>query len=380
MEVMKITRFIAILSILIGTVLFLLTQVIESRLFEIKGLQMPQINDRQNTEQIFVMSYVYNDILAENPDTYYTDSVNRTGGALTEVSPPYFNLNLNGELEDINRINPNFIREMHKKSIKVIPYLTDNWNEIKASAALENKEELVQQLLRVMEEFNLDGVNVDIEHVTDKDRNTYNDFIKLLRENLPDEKVLSVAVAANPNGWTTGWHGAYDYSTLAQFSDYLMLMTYDEHSLYHETPGPVASLPFVEKTIQYALDQDVPSEKIVMGVPFYGRIWKSDNSINGLDVSLIIANNLIDLYDGQVFYDQEKQSPMATFTIKQNDDSFKLEKWGQVLTPGTYTLWYENEKSIKAKQKLVQKYKLKGTGIWSLGQEPDGTWDYFTDF
>ena len=39
-----------------------------------------------------------------------------------------------------------------------------------------------------------------------------------------------------------------DYTKLAEHADYLMIMSYDEH---YETgnPGPIASLGFVEKSI-----------------------------------------------------------------------------------------------------------------------------------
>ena len=50
---------------------------------------------------------------------------------------------------------------------------------------------------------------------------------------------------------------------------------------------------------------------------------------------------------------------------------------GKELAAGTYTVWFDNEQSIKAKLKLVGKYKLKGTGSWSLNQEADDTWSYY---
>lgn len=66
---------------------------------------------------------------------------------------------------------------------------------------------------------------------------------------------------------------------------------------------------------------------------------------------------------------------MATFTIKKSDDLSTVN--GTKLSPGTYTLWYENEKSIKAKLQLIKKYNLKGTGTWSLGKETAHTWEYY---
>lgn len=47
-------------------------------------------------------------------------------------------------------------------------------------------------------------------------------------------------MAANPKGWTTGWHGSYDYKSLAEYADYLMIMAYDE-SWNGSSEGPVAS-------------------------------------------------------------------------------------------------------------------------------------------
>lgn len=68
-------------------------------------------------------------------------------------------------------------------------------------------------------------------------------------------------------------------------------------------------------------------------------------------------------------------SPYATFTINENDEKILVN--GKILSAGSYTIWYENEDSIKDKLQLVHKYNLKGTGSWSLGQELPSTWDYY---
>lgn len=75
----------------------------------------------------------------------------------------------------------------------------------------------------------LDGVNVDIENVTEKQRTQYTELVRRLRESLPSDKEVSVAVAANPSGWNTGWHGSYDYAELGKYADHLFIMAYDEH-------------------------------------------------------------------------------------------------------------------------------------------------------
>ena len=68
-------------------------------------------------------------------------------------------------------------------------------------------------------------------------------------------------------------------------------MAYDEH-WSSSTPGPVASLPWCERVGAYAIST-IPVEKLVMGVPFYGRAWqdkKNDRALKFRTTEQIIVN------------------------------------------------------------------------------------------
>ena len=123
--------------------------------------------------------------------------------------------------------------------------------------------------------------------------------------------------------------------------------------------GSRGGLPFVEKSIQYALTQ-IPSSKLVLGIPFYGRLWNGQTAYDGAGVTNQLASTLAAKYGGTEIYDAKEQSVRSEFTIDANDPRTKV--FGQHLPNGSYTLWYENERRLKAKLELVQKYKLKGTG------------------
>ena len=69
-------------------------------------------------------------------------------------------------------IDPLFIELCTNLPLKLIPYLSDHWNETKASAAFLNKDKLIPQMINLINQYNLDGVQIDIEHVTEKDRKT----------------------------------------------------------------------------------------------------------------------------------------------------------------------------------------------------------------
>ncbi|WP_312096593.1 glycosyl hydrolase family 18 protein [Niallia sp.] len=320
-------------------------------------------------EVTFNMSYLY----FGNTKSYISQ-IDKTQGNLSLVSPSYFDINADGSLKITTQFDSTFVKEMHNRGIKVVPFLSNHWDRNVGRAALNNREKLTTQIADFIIKNNLDGIQVDIENTTEIDRDAYTDLVKLLREKLPSDKEVSVAVAANPNGWTKGWHGTYDYKELAKYSSYLMVMAYDES--YEGSPeGPVASYGWVEKSIQYALKQGISPDKIVLGIPFYGRYWKEGEATGGTGISNVRVDELLSKYGGTVVFDEATKSPKATITIKQGDPVTTIA--GKTLTPGTYKIWYENSDSIAAKFELIHKYNLKGSGSWSLGQESTSIWQNF---
>lgn len=317
----------------------------------------------------FNMSYLY----FGNTESYLSQ-IDKTKGNLNLVSPSFFDIHPNGTLNVTNQFSEKLVSEVHKRNMKVVPFLSNHWDRELGRSALANRESLSSQIANFIMKNNLDGVNIDIENVTEKDRDAYTHFVKLLRNKLPKDKEVSVAIAANPYGWTQGWHGSYDYKALATYADYLFIMAYDEH-YEGGTAGPVASRDWVEKSIQYAIDQNVSNEKIVLGFPFFGRYWKEGSAQGGFGVGVYQVESLITKYKGVVSYDQTNKSPKATITIKSGDPLPVIH--GKTLQPGKYVFWYENLTSLKAKVDLVHKYDLKGTGSWSLGDENTAIWSNY---
>lgn len=308
---------------------------------------------------------------------YYTGgdsaAVTKAEGALNEVSPAWFELSEDGSLKVSSAANRGFVDAMHDQGIRVVPFLSNHWDRSLGAAALKNAEALTDQLARAVAQYNLDGVSLDLENMTAADAGAYTDLTALLREKLPQGKTIAVAVAANPRNFTTGWHASYDYKGLAQHADYLMVMAYDEHYRGSE-PGAVAGLEFVENSIRYALRYADP-QKIVLGVPFYGRIWGDGNeTVNGVGISEKQTRELVKRFGGTVTYDESAGTAVARFTVP---DGSGVTVAGISLAKGTYTVYYADERAKKEILRLVNTYDLRGTGSWSLGQENGDVWDYY---
>lgn len=306
-----------------------------------------------SNEGKYAMSYIYFGTASDRVDVSLLSS-----HALDVVSPCFFEIDANGNLKTL--INTSYIEQMHDAKLKVVPFLSNHWNRTAGQIALRDPVGLAMQIIPYIEKYNLDGINVDIENVTHTERDAMTEFVKTLRENIPKEKEVSVAVAANPKNWQLGWHGSYDYEQLGKYSDHLFLMTYDEH-YSGGVAGPVASIQFVEESILYAL-QYVAPEKIVVGLPFFGRVWDTAGDVKGKSVTW----SALDAY--------LKQNP----DIPQYYDEHTKSVYVEVYNNGKkYIIWIENLRSIKEKLLLVDKYDLKGAGNWSGGNEPAELWDYY---
>ena len=320
----------------------------------------------------YTMGYLYS-----GTDHQQIEYVNQANNSLDVVSPSYFDIREDGSLK-LNYLSAFFIKTMHDQGIRVVPFLSNHWNRTAGINALADVEALSTQVANYVEEYDLDGVNVDIENVTHEQRDQYTERVRLLREKIPEHKEVSVAVAANPKNWQTGWHGSYDYAALAKYADHLLIMAYDEHHEGGEA-GPVASIDFVENSIRYALERTTP-DKIVIGIPFYGRVWSlDDDRIIGKGVSNQTIVRILNDCESTVTYDEESQSVKAEFTVTAENGRYTVGG-DFVLLPGNYVVWFDNAQSYEAKLSLIETYNLKGAGAWSLGQEDTSIWDYYEDW
>ncbi len=315
------------------------------------------------------LSYLYG-----GNTSIYENNVSRTRDCLNTLVPCYFGITGSGALLRESSMDATFLRDMKSKGVQVIPYVGNHWDQDKARAALANRKIFAQAIGDMVRGYDLDGIDIDIENINEKDRDNFTDLIRLIRANLPDGKVLSVCVPANPNGWTVGWHGAYDYAKLAQYCDYLFIMTYDE-SWQGGPAGPVASYSFIENSIKYALTK-TNKDKIVIGLPFYGRYWVEGQTSGGAAFTVSDIENLTSRYNARVWYDNAHQCARATMTITAADVNTGI--WGgKKLSAGVYDIWYENETSYEKKLALVRKYDVLGVGSWALGQEPEHIWEHY---
>ena len=103
------------------------------------------------------------------------------------------------------------------------------------------------------------------------DKFLYTKFIKTVSEKLHMHgKEISVDITVNSN--SPNWSLCYDRKGMAAYVDYEVIMGYDQTPGGSRYSGPVSSYSWLKHHIAMLLKQ-VPNNKLVLGLPFYTRIW-----------------------------------------------------------------------------------------------------------
>lgn len=284
------------------------------------------------------------------------------------ISPTWFYLNDNeGNLANLASLD--YVNYCHSQGVEVWALFSNLENKDADSTYVlthtSTRQNLVNQIVSMAIQYNLDGINLDFEAL---DREAVGDaYIQFVRE-------LSLKCQANgivlsiDNYVPTEYTSFYCRSEQANFADYIIMMGYDEHYAGSDA-GSVASLSWVEQGIKDTL-KEVPEDQMILGMPFYTRIWCLTPNSEDSDTEIIYETS-------------STACGMRTAMNQAKDYNVEpewLEDCGQYYAEyeadgSIYKIWIENAESIDAKLQLCEKYALAGGSFWKLGFETSDTWD-----
>jgi spore germination protein len=212
------------------------------------------------------------------------------------------------------------------------------------------RNNLLQQIAKAADPF--DGIQLDLEYMPARDHINFLSFISDVKK-ASGNKPISVCVPARIRKIEDD---VYPYREIGQLADRVIVMAYDEHWA-NGNPGPIASLEWCEKVADYAT-KVIPKQKIVMGMPFYGRTWADANPANGwyyTSINRLLKENDIDKI--------ERENSIPYFTYK---------------TEVTVTGWFEDSYSLVQKCRLYNSKGITNVSFWRIGQEDPDFWQWVT--
>lgn len=153
----------------------------------------------------------------------------------------------------------------------------------------------------------------------------------------------------------------YDRTVLGDAADYLIFMAYDQNGIGSKKSGTVAGYNWIETSIKKFINTyEVESEKLILGIPFYTRIWTEDMDGN-LQGSAVVNMKDVD-------------SNIPNGVKKEWNDVLKQNYVEYTLGSKIKKMWIEDLDSIKAKLSLVKTYQLGGVASWAKDREDKEVW------
>jgi spore germination protein YaaH len=312
-------------------------------------------------------------------------------GSMRDVSPFWFN----ATGVDAITIDPNadqaatdaFMQAAAQANVAVVPSIVDalpagEMAAILADPALRSRH--VAAIDTFAEAGDYDGIDLDYEQFAFADgRDTWAStrpnwvaFIEELGAALhADGRTLTVSIPPVYDAEQTVESGywVYDYGAIAPHVDRIRVMAYD---FSVGDPGPIAPLEFVQRSIDGALATTGAPEKIVLGIPVYGRNWPvtvtgtcpADTVLEGtVSVNNRTVDELIALRSAAPVFDEVTGEWSFDYQLEFGDGATSCVQQRRV--------HYVDADGVRSRMDLARDNGLGGVALWAFGFEDAAVWD-----
>lgn len=327
-----------------------------------KSVQMPAVDNYKEPEYKRTVldgkvNMVWHSVagIAGNATLY--DRLAKTK-SVNVVGPTWFSvLNESGSVD--SRAQQDYVDYVHEQGMQVWAVL-DNFNgpdgvQESFMALDASRAAVIEKVVGTAKEMGIEGINADIEGVSEVSGENYIEFIRELSIACRNEGLIFSV----DNYVPYNFNDYYRLDEQGVFADYVVIMGYDEHYAGSTEPGSVASLDYVTYGIEEAL-KEVPVEKLVNAIPFYSRIWKTTSEGMGSEaygmseIQQFISNHNMEVdWNGMVGQNYAESA----------DDE------------ATYQIWVEDADSIEKKLEVMEAHSVAGVAEWCLGMETADVWD-----
>ncbi len=277
---------------------------------------------------------------------------------LDVISPTWFQVvGTDGEL--LNNADKKYVEWAHEKGYQVWALFSNSFdNPTESGNFLNNsdsRDNAIRQLLAFAALYELDGINIDFENLRSEDKDALTQFVREMAPLLREQGlVVSIDVNMLP---------CYDRKALGDAVDYVALMAYDQHWRGGGVAGSVSQVSWTDRIVQTWL-KDVLAEKLILGVPFYTRLWiETTEDGKAKLTSQALSMNQIEKF-------------LKDNNAEKTWDTESGQFYSEFVKEGvTYKVWLEDEHSLNLRTSLVHKYELAGTAAWRLDFELPRVWE-----
>lgn len=203
---------------------------------------------------------------------------------------------------------------------------------------------LVDDIYEYVEDYEFDGINIDLEHITIEEEVKLEKFVDLITTKAHQNSVKVSIALPSISGSRHTWKGAegIDLEYLCGKVDHAIIMMYDLHNA-STSYGALSTYEWMDTVLSYTLKR-CDKDKVVAGIPLYGYVWTSD----GKYVETINEESLSQKY--------------RNLTQTRDDSSSELIGIDQVNTS-----YISDTQSVSSKMDFVSDYGIHKFAVWHLG-------------
>lgn len=321
------------------------------------------VNEEKMPENINVVW----DYIHPNATMIGTKSERKKAEPIDVVAPTLLYLkNTKGDIKYNSNVVSEYLEWAYNVGYRVwVTFKNDEFDISETSNFLNDmvhRNNAIQNLIEFAKKYKIEGLNVDIEWIYQKDATAFSQFVRELVVKAKQNDI-TISVCVNVPDGSADWSLCYQQKALSEYADYLAVMAYDQYGAFSKIAGPNASLDWVKTNVEKLVQREkILSQKIILGIPLYSRLWSSnDSKIKSTTLTMKGAKAYLNKEDKAVWSEEDGQY----FYENKN---------------GTTRLWIEENESIKKKLELVEEYNLGGTAYWMLGYETEDIWETISDF
>ncbi len=219
-------------------------------------------------------------------------------------------------------------------------------------ASPESRGKVISWISDFIERRHYDGVSIDFENIPETSQANLLAFME------------AAYPAFHAHGWTLSMNvpfdnDSFDYEALAQVTDQLFLMAYDEHWADGD-PGPVASQDWFTSRLLRRKEQ-IPPEKMVVALGNYAYDWTEGDKgaqVKNFEEALLIAQES----EGVVRLDRDTLNP----TFEYSDESDHI-----------HHVWLLDAVTAFNQVQFAKTLHPGGFALWRLGSEDPAFWNVF---
>lgn len=313
----------------------------------------------QNISMEEKVCLVWHQVTSKSANGQIQSLLSNTKG-VNVVSPTWFSLTDNeGNFSSL--ADKDYVEYLHRQGIQVWALLDNFSSQVQSEILLSRtsvRRKLIDGLMAAVEEYDLDGLNLDFEGIKEIAGPHYLQFIREL-----SVSCRKAGVVLSVDNYVPAAHNTfYDRHEQGIVADYVIIMGYDEHYAGGEA-GPVSSISFVDNGIKDTLEV-VPKEKVINAIPFYTRLWTTDGESQ--------TSQVFDMEEEEVWISENQLEP----EWREDLGLYYAQRQGE---NGLEQLWMEEERSIGEKMDLIRQYELAGVACWKLGFEKPEIWKIVSD-